>query len=277
MRKWSLSLLLLASLSIMLLMLLSIIFEFNFLSDTFSSVEDNSHDLALFCNKRHNFSSLFWSHRGSHKKLGTVDGDSSAISLFFRSGVYHFDVDISLIGTSLLVAHPSRISLEANHSHFSSLEILLSRLSNHLRFSSLFYPKQDSKSNIVITIEPKFELSNTFGLESLLTTVMNSSISSRVAIIVSSPKTLTILTNCAKRLNFSPNIAIAFRSIPKSPDDFKWSDQIEIRRTSEGSDCTYSFRRHLSDFFNDNTVQVNMPDVALLRSFFTISSLTYRI
>lgn len=34
----------------MLLMLLSIIFEFNFLSDTFSSVEDNSHDLALFCN-----------------------------------------------------------------------------------------------------------------------------------------------------------------------------------------------------------------------------------
>ena len=247
-------------------------------------------------------SSLIWSHRGHWEGENEilVDGSFAAIELLLRNEIYHFDVDISIAPVSgggegrrdgewkknqLIVAHPSALLSAPNEtSSLSTLTSLLWQLSQSeiVRRKKLVEDQEGSEfSSILLTIEPKFPFSDHNSLSSLVRTVRNSSISQHVAVIVNSPQMLNLLLNTARSLRpigyeySSPlNIALAFRSQPKTAHDFKWTHQVsvqQLRRRGEGAgegdegkdNCRMAFKSHLPS--DSAAVQVNMPDIALLQ------------
>lgn len=192
-------------------------------------------------------SPFVWSHRGflaSDQKL--VDASNAVLDYFWKENILRFDVDISLQPNSneLIVSHPSQ--LRSYTKEFPSLQSMLSHLSTF------------RASNRFVTLEPKFE--HVQHMESLIKTVQNSYISQQTAIIVSSPTALKELGMVSQHLSFIPNIAVAFRSQPKTSTDFRWLTERIERQDNKGR-CEFEFRRLAN---HSKSVQVNMPDIALL-------------
>lgn len=250
--------------------------------------------------QNYGLSSLLWSHRG-HWEEGkelVADGSFTAVERFLQNEIYHFDVDVSIApvgkgarvrdgqrdSSQLIVAHPSALLSEPNHTFpFSTLPSLLWQLSQAkiVTRQQLLDEKEGRHRTILLTIEPKFSLVDHASLESLVRTVQNSSISQHVAVIVNSPEMLNLLLNTARSLSLQPghqhssplNIAVAFRSQPKSVHDFQWTQQVSVqqlrrRHRDEGvgggrRSCRMAFQSHLPS--DSVAVQVNMPDIALLR------------
>lgn len=204
--------------------------------------------------KQNGLSSLIWSHRG-HWKGGKADGSFAAVERLLQNEIYHFDVDVSIATTvneganerrdgqwdanQLIVAHPSALLAEQNQtSPFSTLSSLLWQLSQSKIVSrqKLLDEVEGRHSTILLTVEPKFPFADHFSLDSLVWTVRNSSISQHVAVIVNSPEMLNLLLNTARSLqpvdhqHLSPlNVAVAFRSQPKSVHDYQWTRQVSSR------------------------------------------------
>eukprot|EP01036_Dinobryon_divergens_P027372 gene27372-36137_t len=231
--------------------------------------------------QNYGLSSLLWSHRG-HWEEGkglVADGSFTAVERFLQNEIYHFDVDVS-------IAPVGKVAKELRDGQRDSSQLIVAHpsalLAKIVTRQQLLDEKEGRYRTILLTIEPKFSLADHASLESLVRTVQNSSISQHVAVIVNSPEMLNLLLNTARSLSLQPvghqhpsplNIAVAFRSQPKSVHDFQWTQQVSVqqlrrRHRDEGvgggrRSCRMAFQSHLPS--DSVAVQVNMPDIALLR------------
>jgi len=196
-----------------------------------------------------------WSHRGhaDGKSGGNrfIDGSSEAQLLLIQGGVTRFDVDLSFIDQLFYIAHPSVIEkLNTPKKRKEDLQTLDSFLSN--------LSKAPASSRLV-TIEPKFDDSSLWN--ALLDKLTSSDVATSTAIVLNEPSQLALIeAYYADRADLREkgpqariSVAIAYRSLPKTPHDWSWKADNSAARSGEG------LLLHTAKFRS-----IAMPDVKLL-------------
>lgn len=190
-----------------------------------------------------------WSHRG-HADGGNrfIDGSSEAQLVLIKGGVTRFDVDCSFLDDIFYIAHPSVIEKLDTPRKRKDLQTLDSFLSN--------LSKAPATTRLV-TIEPKFDDSSLWS--ALLDKLTSSEVATSTAIVLNEPSQLALVeayySDRAELRGKGPqariSVAIAYRSLPKTPHDWSWKAD---NSASEGRLLQHS----------DKFRSIAMPDVKLL-------------
>jgi len=182
--------------------------------------------LNKICNdySRNDLTSLVWSHRGRiNNNNNIVDGSTEALSLLISSDIINFDIDVSFVKefNKFYVIHPTLLNKVDEIERYLSIN----------EFLNIIYDNCKSRTSF-ITIEPKFNDLNL--LYKLIEIIIDSKYvknktGGNLGIIVSSRKSYNILNNELAKYDNNIHIAIAFRTIDDTHNDFfLWSNRDDI-------------------------------------------------
>ena len=174
-----------------------------------------------FPSRRH-LTNFIWAHRAGFGQ-GLLDGSEKAEEGLLRAGIHMFDIDVSYVDDIFYVAHPEVLrELPTKQMRQASDVQTLPSFLQHLAWAAL----EDLPGPPLVTIEPKFESVEAWGALVALLQDGKWISPSCVAIIVNSVAQLgvveTILAELVPTLPLI-SIAIAYRSAPKTPQDFSFA------------------------------------------------------
>lgn len=229
---------------------------------------NNSNSQTFVCSfKPAELSSFIWSHRAHYPDNPLYnDGSMQSLQALLNAGITNFDIDISTKDGIFYVAHPSLLSnissdLKKWEKDILTLPSFLEKIGKHHRIKSII-----SNLNALtlrplqpfITCEPKFTDPKLW--EELIMILQSSQYlpASHLAIIVSSPDQKTLVESIMDSYPHAPKIAIAiaYRSIPKTPNDFIWKDTEMALFRSQPMDLDSPYQ------------YLHMPDVKLMTTTF---------